>query len=83
MQAFTPREVYLNGDQCSLTLTVNVTNQTPNVPVDTSLTESSTPISISGTTIVGVDGQEVNLVGVNYFGFEQTVIPALSAKAAL
>ena len=72
-QAFTPQAAYLNGRQCTLSLSVNVTNQTPTVPVDTSLTESSTMISLSGTDIIGVDGNVIQLRGINYFGFEQAV----------
>lgn len=71
VQAFTPQAAYLQGRQCDLQLTVNVTNETPGVPVDTSLTESSTAISISGTTILGVDGEEVHLKGLSFFGYDQ------------
>ena len=73
VQAFTPQAAYLNGRQCTLTLSVNVTNQTPTVPVDTSLTEASTMVSLSGTDIIGVDGNVIQLRGINYFGFEQPV----------
>ena len=77
-QAFTPQAAFLQGRQCYLTLTVNVTDQTPSVPVDTSLTESSTMISISGTDIIGVDGTVIQLRGVNFFGFEQPVCAVLA-----
>ena len=57
---------------------MNVTNDTPGVPVDTSLTESASPISIDGTRIIGVDGEEVRLIGVNVFGNDQAVSPLVT-----
>ena len=75
MQAFTPQAVFLQGRQCDLTLTVNVTNETPVIPVDTSqLIESSPqPVSIDGINILGVDGEVLTLKGANWFGFETPV----------
>ena len=74
-QAFTPQAVYLNGEQCQLTLDVEVTDVTPDIPQDTSeLIESSpVPISIRGTDLYGVDGNKLQLKGINFFGFELEV----------
>lgn len=75
LQAFTPQAAFLQGRQCDLQLSVNLTDQTPGVPVDTSLIESSTPISIQGTGIIGVDGEPVVLRALNCFGFDVRVRP--------
>ena len=85
VQAFTPQAVFLQGRQCDLTLTVNVTNETPVIPVDTSqLIESSPqPVSIDGINILGVDGEILTLKGANWFGFEQPVSFADSLQPAL
>ena len=74
-QAFTPQAVYLNGEQCQLTLTVDVTNVTPEIPLDTSaqIESSAVPISIRGTDLYGVDGNKLQLKGINWFGFELQV----------
>ena len=80
MQAFTPQAVFLQGRQCLFTLTVNVTNETPFIPIDTSqLIESAPqPISIDGINLIGTDGEVVTLKGANWFGFEQPVSLACS-----
>ena len=67
--------MYLQGHQCSLSLSVNITNETPNIPLDTSqLIESApAPISTSGINLIGVDGEVLQLKGANWFGFEQPV----------
>ena len=74
-QAFTPQAVYLQGEQCQLTLTVDVTNVTPEIPLDTSaqIESSAVPISIRGTDLYGVDGNKLQLKGINWFGFELQV----------
>ncbi|KAK9809361.1 hypothetical protein WJX73_008925 [Symbiochloris irregularis] len=71
-QAFTPTSVYLNGVQCSLNLTVNVSALVPGVPIPAnfSLAEAAGFISVENGVIVGTDGRPIVLHGLNWFGFD-------------
>ena len=70
----------MQGRQCDLQLTVNVTDATPTLPADTSaLVEASSPISIQGTQLLGVDGAPLTLKGINFFGYEQMVSSYMSS----
>ena len=84
-QAFTPQAVYLNGEQCQLTLDVEVTDVTPDIPQDTSELIESSPVAISirGTDLYGVDGNKLQLKGINFFGFELEVSFAVFVACAV
>lgn len=75
LQAFTPTSVYLNGRQCSLNLTVNVSALVPGIPIPAnfSLAEAAGFISVVNGAIVGTDGRPVTLRGANWFGFDTQV----------
>ena len=75
VQAFTPQAVFLNNEPCDLTLNVEINDHTPAIAQDTSqLIESGeSPITIQGTDLYGVDGNKLQLKGINWFGFETPV----------
>lgn len=88
-QAFTPTAAYLNGEQCSLTLTVNVSALVPGVAIPPTFppSEASGAISAANGQLTGVDNRPVQLRGANWFGFETQVgavlIPCSIALSAI
>ena len=93
MQDFVPRVIEINGQKCALGLTPDIEAPVPIVvaPGPSAAAELSTflqtgYVSISGNRLVGVDGQLLQLRGVNWFGFETGVgsnDPSLCALVAV
>ena len=76
-----PDQVMLNGMNCTMT----VTGLPPMQPPKGAAEEGGT-LTTSNGRILGVDGNELFLIGINWFGFEQdggTMVDGLWAGAAL
>ncbi|KAK9839537.1 hypothetical protein WJX81_008252 [Elliptochloris bilobata] len=69
-QDFAPTNASVNGEACTLSVVSDIDAPVPELPGTPAVDEILQPVSIQNSSIIGVDGQPLNIRGINWFGFE-------------
>ena len=65
-QDFAPTNVSVNGAACTLSVVSDIDAPVPELPGAPAVDEILQPVSIRNSTIYGIDGQPLNIQGINW-----------------
>ena len=66
VQDFAPTNASVNGQACTLSVVSDIDAPVPELPGSPAVDEILQPLTIQNSTIIGVDGQPLNIRGINW-----------------
>ena len=66
LQDFAPTNASVNGQACTLSVVSDIDAPVPELPGSPAVDEILQPVTIQNSTIIGVDGQPLNICGINW-----------------
>ena len=67
LQDFAPTNASVNGEACTLSVVSDIDAPVPELPGSPAVDEILQPVTIQNSTIIGVDGQPLNIRGINWW----------------